>query len=115
MDDFKKKSSFESRLAESNRIIDKYPDRIPVIVVKDKKSTLNEVDKHKYLVPNDLTMGQFMFVLRKRIKLNKADAIYLFCGNILIPSTQLLSQAYHNNKDSDGFLYITYSSENVFG
>ena len=32
MTDYKKSKSFEERLSESNRIIEKYPDRLPIIV-----------------------------------------------------------------------------------
>ena len=28
---------------------------------------LDDIDKCKYLVPKDMTMGQFLFVIRKRI------------------------------------------------
>ena len=34
--DFKKKFTFEKRLDESSRIIEKYPERIPVIVERAK-------------------------------------------------------------------------------
>ncbi|KAM7261221.1 hypothetical protein ACFE04_026696 [Oxalis oulophora] len=53
------------------------PERIPVIVERAEKSDIASIDKKKYLVPADLTVGQFVY--------------------------------------ADGFLYITYSGENVFG
>jgi GABA(A) receptor-associated protein len=47
------------------RIRAKYPDRIPVICEKALKSNLEDIDKKKYLVPSDLTVGQFVYVIRK--------------------------------------------------
>lgn len=36
----------------------RYPDRIPVICEKDPRSDIPPVDKRKYLIPMDLTVGQ---------------------------------------------------------
>ena len=114
--DFKKNNSFEKRIAESDRIKNRYPNRIPIIVSKDNRcKTIDDIDKHKYLVPNDLTIGQFMYVIRKRIKLDSSQALFFFINNILCNNTQTLSEIYNIYKDNDGFLYITYTSENTFG
>ncbi|CAD6217919.1 unnamed protein product [Miscanthus lutarioriparius] len=105
----------EKRQAESARIRDKYPDRIPVIVEKAGKTDVPEIDKKKYLVPADLTVGQFVYVVRKRIKLSPEKAIFVFVKNTLPPTASLMSAIYEENKDEDGFLYMTYSGENTFG
>ena len=39
-----------------------------MIVEKAEKSDISDIDKQKYLVPADLTVGQFVYVIRKRIK-----------------------------------------------
>jgi GABA(A) receptor-associated protein len=112
---YKNNKTFEDRLKESTKIKNKYPDRIPVIVDKQDKSTIADIDKHKYLVPNDLTVGQFVYVVRKRIKIGPEKAIFVFMNNVLPPTAALLSQMYEEHKDDDGFLYIVYSGENTFG
>lgn len=56
---YKEENTFEKRRAEGEKIRRKYPDRIPVIVEKVPKSKLQDLDKKKYLVPSDLTIGQF--------------------------------------------------------
>ena len=40
----------------------------------------------RYLVPIDLTVGQFVYVIRKRIKLNAEKAIFIFVDNVLPPT-----------------------------
>ena len=35
-----------------------------VIVEKSPKARVNDVDKKKYLVPADLTVGQFIYIIR---------------------------------------------------
>mmetsp|Transcript_16685 Transcript_16685/g.15047 ORF Transcript_16685/g.15047 Transcript_16685/m.15047 type:complete len:120 (+) Transcript_16685:116-475(+) len=112
---FKSQHTFEARQAEAGRIRGKYPDRIPVICEKIAKSKVQDIDKKKYLVPSDLTAGQFVYVIRKRLKLPPEQAIYLFINGSIPPSAALLNELYEKMKDADGFLYISYSSENTFG
>lgn len=112
---FKEEHPLEKRKAEAARIKEKYPDRIPVIVEKADKSDIPDIDKKKYLVPSDLTVGQFVYVIRKRIKLSPEKAIFIFVKNILPPTAALMSSIYEDHRDEDGFLYITYSGENTFG
>jgi GABA(A) receptor-associated protein len=40
----------------------------------------------RYLVPADLTVGQFVYVVRKRIKLSAEKAIFVFVKNTLPPT-----------------------------
>ncbi|CAL9222556.1 unnamed protein product [Arabidopsis halleri] len=105
----------EKRQAEAARIREKYPDRIPVIVERAEKSDVPDIDKKKYLVPADLTVGQFVYVVRKRIKLSPEKAIFIFVKNILPPTAAIMSAIYEEHKDEDGFLYMSYSGENTFG
>ena len=69
----------------------------------------------RYLVPADLTVGQFVYVIRKRIKLSPEKAIFVFVNNVLPPTAALMSSIYEEHKEEDGFLYIAYSGENTFG
>lgn len=40
----------------------------------------------RYLVPSEITVGQFVYVIRKRIKLEAQKAIFVFIDGVL-PST----------------------------
>jgi GABA(A) receptor-associated protein len=113
--DFKKQYSLEQRREEAVRIKNKYSDRIPVIVEKAIESKIQDLDKRKFLVPGELTLGQFVYVIRKRIKLNPNESIFLFVNDVLPSGTTMMSQLYENYKDEDEFLYIKYSGENTFG
>ena len=115
MVNFKGSKSEEERLAESTKIIEKYPDKIPVIVEKYSKSSIKNIDKNKYLVSGDMTMSQFIYIIRKRIKLKSSEALFFFVNNILCNNSQSMIEIYNLYKDKDGFLYIEYSSENTFG
>ena len=113
--DFKTKNDFSQRLSESNKIMEKYPQRVPIIVEKCNNSQINDIDKHKYLVPKDLNMNQFVYIIRKRIKLDKSQSIFLMVNNTICPSNTPICNVYNDHKDEDGFLYIKYTGENTFG
>ena len=116
---FKDEIPFAMRKEEASRILSKYPDRIPIIIERSEECSndIPVVDKKKYLVPNDITTGQFTYIIRKRIELEPEKAIFLFAGDdyTIPPSSSLISEIYNNYKDEDGFLYFTYSGENTFG
>ncbi len=115
--DFVNSYTLEQRKEESSRIILKYPTKLPVIVEKGKNNNTDipNIDKHKYLVPSDMTIGQFVFVIRKRIKLEPEKGLFIFINNMLPPTSMLMSSIYSANKAPDGFLYVSYSGESTFG
>ena len=105
----------KTRCAESSRMRQKYPGRSCIIVDRASDTNAPSIDKHKYLVPDDITVGQFLYVIRKRLKLNPEKAIFIFINKKLPPSSMLMSEAYKEYHDRDGFLYMIYTSENTFG
>jgi GABA(A) receptor-associated protein len=84
-------------------------------------------------VPSDLTVGQFVYVIRKRIKVRQFQqlrmqvmlmlvypcqlapekAIFIFVDEVLPATAALMSAIYEEHKDEDGFLYVSYSGENT--
>ncbi|CAM9124846.1 unnamed protein product [Choristocarpus tenellus] len=113
---FKDDHPLDKRRAEAERIRVKYPDRIPVICERTPGSYIYPIDKKKYLVPSDLSMGQFMFVIRKRIAMDPDKGLHLFVkGDTMVQTSALMSEMYDAHRDEDGFLYINYSGENTFG
>lgn len=113
---FKESYDFDKRKAEADRIRNKYPNRIPIIIEKNPNShNIPSIVKRKYLVPEDLTLGQFSYTIRKAIELKKDQAMFLFINNKILPVASLISFVYQAEKDPDGFLYIQYSGESAFG
>jgi len=119
MSNYQTKFSFSQRKTEADRIREKYPDRVPIICEKAKMCSdkaINNLDKRKYLVPKDLKLADFMYVIRKRMKLSPEKSIFLFLGdNNLAPCSALLGVLYDEYQEKDGFLYITYNGESTFG
>ncbi|KAF4736124.1 Gamma-aminobutyric acid receptor-associated protein-like 2 [Perkinsus olseni] len=123
---------FDRRLAEARRILQKYPDRVPVIVERAERSDLPEIEKKKFLVPGTMLCGEFKYIVHKHItqaaENNLADGqrggaqgisaeqtIYLFVKKKTPRTGSMMSELYDAHKDEDGFLYLTYSAENTLG
>ena len=108
-------SDIKHRIKETTRIREKYPERIPIIVKKSANCSLKNIDKSKYLAPVDMTLSQFIVIIRKRIKVEADQAIFVFVENILPPLTSTMAYLYEHMKNEDGFLYIYYNGESTFG
>jgi GABA(A) receptor-associated protein len=114
--EFKKKFTLEQRKEECGKMLEKFPERLPIIVEAAPGCKLPAMDRKKFLVPTDIVLGQFIQIIRKRINMNQTEALFVFVANdTLCPVTSQISNIYSAHKDEDGFLYITYANENTFG
>ncbi len=113
---YKEQVPFSDRVNESHKIRLHYPDRIPVIVeVSASSIDIPDLNKKKYLVPNNLTIGQLICVIRSRTQLGSESAVFAFVNDRILCSGELMDIVYENNMAQDGFLYILLTSENTFG
>ena len=61
-------------------------------------------------------MAEFMYVIRKRIRISPEKSIFLFVENLgMVPTSYNIKQVYDEAQDKDGFLYIKYCGESTFG
>ena len=98
---------FEERVEESAKVRERFPDRLPVICERATNrgsSSTPELDKSRFLVPQDLTLAQLVYVIRRRLTLPTDQALFLYCGNQLPPTTLLLRELYSLYREPDGFL-----------
>lgn len=114
---FKLENPLHKRVENSKLLRCKYPDKLPIICEVgniDKKSDL-ELNKNKFLVPKNITLGQFSYIIKQRTNLKSEEAIYIFVNNTLPPNSMLMSNIYSIYKDNDNFLYLTIFKEQTFG
>lgn len=111
---FRKSYPLEKRISVCQALTEKYKDKIPIIVSKGKK-TAPELIKNKFLVPSDVTLGKFLYELRKHMAVNNYEGIFIFINNTIPPTNMNMGELHEKFKADDGFLYITYSTENTFG
>lgn len=102
--------------------LDSFAFLFQVIVEKAPKARIGDLDKKKYLVPSDLTgkhcimcvwtvfkrhcyikvlnlyclwsVGQFYFLIRKRIHLRAEDALFFFVNNVIPPTSATMGLLY---------------------
>uniref|UniRef100_A0A803XKD4 Microtubule associated protein 1 light chain 3 gamma n=1 Tax=Meleagris gallopavo TaxID=9103 RepID=A0A803XKD4_MELGA len=111
---FKKKNKYTIDI-EVAGIRAKFPTKIPVIRCS-KEKYLPLLDKTKFLVPEELTMTQFITIIRSRMALTATQAFYLLVNNKSLASMSLtMAEVYRDYKDEDGFVYMTYASQEMFG
>lgn len=105
----------EERLEQYKKITESHPNKVPVIVERAPSADVPEIDKNKYLVPSDLTVAQFLCLIRKRIKLSNDQALFIYVNGTLPATSAMFSTIYEEHKDKDGFLYVVYTGESSFG
>ncbi len=95
------------------KVLRKYPDKIPIYVqVVNNLPTLKET---KFIVPKHLTIGEFLFICRKRLTLSPEQGIFIFFNNKLYSTSKTIQEIYDENKLDSGLLVATVSGENTFG
>ncbi|XP_014379948.1 microtubule-associated proteins 1A/1B light chain 3C-like, partial [Alligator sinensis] len=107
-----------SRQREVAAVRAKFPNKLPVILERyPREKALPVLDRTKFLVPQELTMGQFVAIIRNRMALSAAQSFYFLVeGNrSLISASLTMAEVYARSRDPDGFLYMTYASQEVFG
>uniref|UniRef100_G3VKF6 GABA type A receptor associated protein like 1 n=1 Tax=Sarcophilus harrisii TaxID=9305 RepID=G3VKF6_SARHA len=112
---YKEDHPFQYWKKEGEKIRKKYPDRVPVIVEKAPTARVPDLDKRKYLVPSDLTVGHFYFLIGKRIHLRPESALFVFVNNPIPPTSAIVDQLYEDNHEEDCFLYVAYSDDSLHG
>ncbi|XP_066923371.1 microtubule-associated proteins 1A/1B light chain 3A-like [Clytia hemisphaerica] len=114
---FKEKKSFASRKRDADSVKDLHPDKLPLIIERYKhEKALPMLDKIKFLVPFDMTVGTLTSIIRKRLQLNSSQALFiLFDNKNIFSASGALLDIYRDQKDEDGFLYIIYASQETFG
>ena len=109
-------NDYLERVKKSQIILEKYPDRVPLIIQPSKNDRDSyPIDKSKYITPRDLTLLQLQQIIRKRVKFPAEKALFMFINNKIYPITSVVGTIYDTHKDADGFLYVTYCQESTFG
>lgn len=124
---FKKQYDLNKRIQESNAIMAKYPDRIPIILQCDNKELASMIKKRKFLVPRDIQVSYLLSIIRGKAQIDSSKAIMMFHDNKMLNGTNSIGTLYEeyienihfksngSDESRDKFFYVTLQFENTFG
>ena len=115
--EFRQKNTLEQRIEQYEKIKNNYADKIPIILERGNNCTINKIIKTKYILSYSVTMAEFMKIIRGKLELDPERALFFLAdGKYSLSANEDLGNVYEKYKDSqDGFLYMTYSEEIVYG
>ena len=136
---YKDRVSFEDRVKEAEDSKSRYPNKVPLVIERHKSEKyLPDMDKVnigdfdlsltfcfdqiKWLVPQEMSLAQLSGVIKQRLELPPQADQQLF---LLIQSPDLgpslpslltsVSSLHSSYSNTDGFLYLHYSSQEAYG
>ena len=75
-----------------------------------------ELNLVRFMMPKAFSVGEVLAVLRQRLELNREEGLVLFTNEkYMMRPNNKLQDVYDKYKDEDGFLYLVYAEENIYG
>ena len=106
------KSNLNLRI-ESESIRKLHPDKIPIILSTDKDGPV--LKNNKFLVPLELTVGHFIHVVRKRLKIDSTVGLFFIINNQLVACSKTMYDIDKEYRNDNGFVYGNIVFEKTFG
>ncbi len=95
-----------------NRISQKYPGYIPVIVTGVNINFL----RSRFIIKPETTVAKFIMELRLHAPLLKgSEAMFIYIDDTLPPIQSTMGDLYYRYRSVNRFLYIEAAKENTFG
>eukprot|EP00930_Biecheleria_cincta_P000884 TRINITY_DN102077_c0_g1_i1.p1 TRINITY_DN102077_c0_g1~~TRINITY_DN102077_c0_g1_i1.p1 ORF type:complete len:315 (-),score=47.45 TRINITY_DN102077_c0_g1_i1:239-1183(-) len=106
---------------EARKLLQKYPDRVPVFCYRSTHANLPDLPKRKFAVPRTWTCSEFKYLIHRQLVealrggTSVDQTIYIFVNGITPKTSSVMSEMYDQFKGDDGFLHVKYSAENTLG
>ena len=82
----------------------------------NNSESIPQLEKVKYVFPQKLPMGLVTDFIRSRLSLASNESLYLFVKEtVLVSASTTVGEVYQLYKDEDGFVYVTYATQETFG
>ncbi|XP_018021994.1 microtubule-associated proteins 1A/1B light chain 3C [Hyalella azteca] len=116
-DSYRFTKPLDERQKESALLLKEEEECLPLILEKaPTEKYLPPLDRKKFLLVRSSTLGQLHSTIRYRLQLHQDQSFFLLVDGQHMPNlSSTIEQLYHEFKDEDGFLYLEYASQEVFG
>ena len=79
---YKNSISFETRYYKARKILEQSPGKYPAILLRAKRCNYN-LNNYKYILDGSMTIGSFVYTIRRHLWLRKNQGLYLYIGETL--------------------------------
>ena len=113
---YKIQNTLKQRKIISQNILNKNKDKVPIILEKDPKCKLIPIKKTKFMIEKNSTVSKLIQSIRILMKIPQEEGLFLSAkGKYTLTGQKIIGDIYNTYKDEDGFLYIMYTTELIFG
>ncbi len=111
-----KERPLEERKERLAKLLEKNPNKIPIIFEKHQSSKLAESAALKFMSTASLNLSYFANQIRTALQLSPETALFFSTADCkIIKHSCLIGELYESSKDPDGFLYVQYREIETFG
>lgn len=105
---YKASYTHKERVADAEKAL--WLEKVPIICERKEGSTIPAINQRKFFVSQEITIGKLIELLQERIAQELNSPIYIFVrGDTITNYDEPIMEVYDGYKDTDKFLYITYS------
>ena len=84
--------------------------------LESQVSSLDFSNFRRFLMPKMFTIGEVLQTVRLKLNLRREQGLILMAGGkYVLKQGSILEDVYMKFKDEDGFLYLVYAEENIYG
>ena len=96
------KFSCEDRRKKANALMDRDPDRVPILLTSEN----NDWDLPVLFLLKKLTAAEMLKIIRSKLKLNSSSSLVLFCNGKVIQLGRQLEDLMKEGVQEDHFLHV---------
>ena len=107
----------EKRKKQCKVLLEKQPTKIPLILEKAPDCKHAGINKTKHLILRNMTVNNFELMIKGLLKISEEEALFFAVkGKYTLTGEKTMGDIYEKYKDKeDGFLYMMYSTELIYG
>jgi len=116
---YKKQYPLLDRKRVSETILDRYENRVPIILEAGDRRLVQAgtVNYQRQIMMRDTRIQDLIVSLKQKLgdQFRPTDSLFIYADNRILNGFTTIGKAYDQYRDEDGFLYLTYTTQETFG